>query len=212
MRRTCEECKVNIEYRWFLVLSMYDDIPNYSTCSQNYKRRYKDSDVFDKIFKKILDQAIEYGFVDSETVFGDGTHQKVNANKNKHKDVEVEIDKKVYEDELLEEINEDRIKHGKKKIDSLTKKEVMFDETTGELIENKDTKHIKKSITDPESGCFHKGEKEKCFAYTHQVFCDKNGFVLAKTTTPGNVHDSVAFLRHIIHLMKNLKIKLKMCV
>ena len=55
----------------------------------------------------------------------------------------------------------------------------MFDEETGEVIENKDTKHIKESLTDPESGCFHKGEKEKCFAYTHQVFCDKNGFVLA---------------------------------
>ena len=40
MRRTCEECKVNIAYRWFLGLSMYDDIPNYSTWSQNYKRRY----------------------------------------------------------------------------------------------------------------------------------------------------------------------------
>ena len=94
MRRTCEESKVNIAYRWFLGLSMYDDIPNYSTWSQNYIRRYKDSDVFDKIFEKILDQAIEYEFVDSETVFGDGTHQKANANKNKHKDVKVEIVKK----------------------------------------------------------------------------------------------------------------------
>ena len=193
MRRTCEECKVNIAYRWFLGLSMYDDIPNYSTWSQNYIRRYKDIDVFDKIFEKILDQTIEYEFVDSETVFGDGTHQKTNANKNKHKDVEVEIVKKVYEDKMLEEINEDRIKHGKKPIENLNKKEIMFDEETGEVIENKNIKHIKESLTDSESGCFHKGEKEKCFAYTHQVFCDKNGFVLAKTTTPGNIQDSVAF-------------------
>ena len=132
-------------------------------------------------------------FLNCETVFGDGTHQKANANKNKHQDVEVEIAKKVYEDKLLEEINEDRIKHGKKPIENITKKEVMFDEETGELKENIETKHIKESLTDPESGCFHKGEKEKCFAYTHQVFCDKNGFVLASTTNPGNIHDSVAF-------------------
>ena len=39
----------------------------------------------------------------------------------------------------------------------------------------------------------HKGEKEKCFAYSHQTFCDKNSFVLAVTTVPGNVHDSVSF-------------------
>ena len=76
MRRTCEECKVNIAYRWFLGLSIYDDIPNYSTWSQNYIRRYKDSDVFDKIFERILEQAIEYGYVDTETVFGDSTPSK----------------------------------------------------------------------------------------------------------------------------------------
>ena len=77
MRRTCEECKVNIAYRWFLGLSMYDEIPNYSTWSQNYIHRYKDSDVFDKIFEKILNQAIEYKFVDFETVFGDGKHPQI---------------------------------------------------------------------------------------------------------------------------------------
>lgn len=209
MRRTCEECKVNIAYRWFLGLSMYDEIPNYSTWSQNYIRRYKDSDVFDKIFEVILNQAIENGFIDCETVFGDGTHQKANANKNKHKDVEVEIAKKIYEDKLLEEINEDRINHGKKPIESITKKEVMFSEETGELIENVETKHIKESLTDPDSGCFHKGEKEKCFAYTHQVFCDKNGFVLAKSTNPGNIHDSVAFFEAYTLLNEKFKDKIK---
>ena len=139
MRRTCEESKVNIAYRWFLGLSMYDEIPNYSTWSQNYIRRYKDSNVFNQIFDNILKQAIGYGFVDMETVFGDGTHQKANANKNKHKDVEVELAKKVYEDAMLKEINEDRIKHGKHPIENIEKTEVMFDEETGELIENKET-------------------------------------------------------------------------
>ncbi len=109
--------------------------------------------------------------------------------KNKYKDVEVEIVKKVYEEEMLKEINEDRIKHGKKPLENIEKTEIMYDEETGEIKENINTKHIKKSITDTESGCFHKGEKEKCFAYTHQTFCDKNGFVLASITTPGNVHD-----------------------
>jgi len=209
MRRTCEECKVNIAYRWFLGLSMYDEIPNYSTWSQNYIRRYKDSDVFNQIFDRILEQAMNYGFVDMETVFVDGTHQKANANKNKYKDVEVEIVKKIYEDEMLKEINEDRILHRKQPINNIEKKEIMFDEETGELIENKETKHIKESLTDPESGCFHKGEKEKCFAYTHQTFCDKNGFVLAKTTTPGNIHDSVAFFSAYKILNSKFKDKIK---
>ena len=79
-----KECEVNIAYRWFLGLSMEDEIPNYSTWSKNYVRRYKDNDIFNIIFNKILRQAIEYGFVDMEAVFYDGTHQKASANKNKY--------------------------------------------------------------------------------------------------------------------------------
>ena len=209
MRRTCEECKVNIAYRWFLGLSIYDDIPNYSTWSKNYIRRYKDSDVFNQIFDTILNQAMDYNFIDMETVFGDSTHQKANANKNKHKDVEVEIVKKVYEDKMLEEINEDRINHGKKPFEELNKTEIMFDEETGEVIENTNTKHIKQSLTDPESGCFHKGEKEKCFAYSHHIFTDKNGFVISKITVPGNIHDSVSFFKAYAVLNNKFKDQIK---
>ena len=209
MRKTCEECKVNIAYRWFLGLSMYDEIPNYSTWSKNYIRRYKDSNVFNKIFEKILNQAIEYKFIDMESVFGDSTHQKANANKNKHKDVEVKIVKKVYEDKMLKEINEDRISHGKKPIKELERTEIMFNEETGEIIENVEIKHIKESLTDPESGCFHKGEKEKCFAYSHHIFTDKNGFVISKTTIPGNIHDSVSFFEAYAVLNRKFKEKIK---
>ena len=107
MRKTCERAQTDMAYRWFLGLDAFDSIPNYSTWSQNYIRRYKDSTVFNEIFDRILKQVMDYGFIDMETVFGDSTHQKANANKNKHKDVEVEIVKKVYEDKMLEEINEE---------------------------------------------------------------------------------------------------------
>ena len=84
---------------------MDEKVPNYSTWSQNYIRRYSNSEVFEKIFDQILKQAISYGFVDMETVYGDSTHQKANANKNKYTDEEVEIMKKIYENDLLDEIN-----------------------------------------------------------------------------------------------------------
>ncbi len=193
MRKTCREIQVNLAYRWFLGIAMDEEVPNYSTWSQNYIRRYGESDVFNQIFDQILKQALEYGFVDTETVFGDSTHQKANANKNKYTNQEVEIVKKVYEDELLTEINHDREKHGKKPLKAIKDKELNYDEETGEVKAEITTKNIKASKTDPESGCFHKGEKEKCFAYSHQTFCDKNGFVLLSQCVPGNVHDSVSF-------------------
>ena len=40
------------------------------------------------------------------------------------------------------------------------KEELNFDEETGKLKRDIQTKHIKISKTDSESGCFHKGEKE----------------------------------------------------
>lgn len=88
---------------------------------------------------------------------------------------------KQYEEILHKEINEDREEHGKKPFDDDN------DETS------RATKEISVSTTDPESGLFHKGEHEKCFAYSAQTVCDKNNFILGVEVAPGNVHDSVMF-------------------
>ena len=136
IRKTCIEIQVNLAYHWFLGIAMYENVPNYSTWSQNYIRHYGDSEVFDQIFEPILKQAIQYGFVDLETVFGDFTYQKASANKNKYSNEEIEIAKKICDEELLEEINKDRVAHGKKNFKQLEKKELRFDEETK-------TKHIK---------------------------------------------------------------------
>lgn len=193
MRKTCEECEVNMAYRWYLGISIDDKVPNYSTWSQNYIRRYRGSKIFKTIFQEILKQAMEFKMLNLKTIYGDGTHQKASANKNKYEDTEVEIEAKSYDEELLKEINEEREKLGKKAYTSIEKVEREFDEKTGEEIEVKQAKHIKISKTDPESGYYHKGEHEKCFAYTHQAFSDGNGFVISCGTNPGNMHDSVAF-------------------
>ena len=205
MRKTCEEAKVNLAYRWYLGLSMEDEIPNYSTWSQNYKRRYKDSDIFNKIFDKILKQVMEYGFLDLEAVYYDGTHQKANANKKKSIDKEVEIEAKAYKEELLNEVNNVRKEHGQKEVKEIINEELDFDKNTGEEIIRKKTKHIKVSTTDPESGDYHKGEHEQCFAYTHNTCSDGNGFVLALETTPGNTHDSTSFPKVREKVMENYR-------
>lgn len=201
MRRTCQEIQVNLAHRWFLGLDIDESVPNFSTWSQNYIRRYKDSAIFEEIFEEILSQAMSYGFVDCTTVFGDSTHQKANANKRKAIKKEIKVLKKKYEDDLLKEINEDRECIGKKAYDSMNRTEYAFDQDSGEEIKVTAKKTIHESTTDPESGCFHKGEKEKCFAYSHQTFCDKNAFVLTVKTVPGNIHDSVSFFDAYQQLM-----------
>ena len=192
MRKTCREIEVNVAYRWFLGISFEEKVPDYSTWSQNYIRRYGESEVFEKIFNKIIEEAIKRHYIKTETVFGDSTHQKACANKKKSENKEVEITRKKYEKELLEEINEDRVQMGKKPFKNLKSTEIEFDED-GNEIEVVKTKTVKTSTTDPEAGDYHKGEHEECFAYSHQTFCDTNGFVLGVKTVPGNIHDSVSF-------------------
>ena len=84
---------------------------------------------------------------------------------------------------MLVEINEDRECIGKEAFDSMVHTEYVHDEETGEEVKKTSTKTITESTIDPESGCFHKGEKEKCFAYSHQTFCNKN---------PENMLDSLS--------------------
>ena len=50
-----------------------------------------------------------------------------------------------------------------------------------------------RSVTDPDSGLFVKGDHKRQFAYEAHTACDKHGFILETVVTPGNVHDSVAF-------------------
>jgi len=203
MRKTCREIEVNVAYRWFLGYEISEPVPNYSTWSQNYIRRYGDSNIFNEIFDRVLQEAMDCHFVKLDTVYGDGTHMKANANKRKSTQEEVEVTKRAFEDELLEEINRDRREHGKaKEFASLKRTELDFDEETREQIEVTQKKTVKQSTTDPESGNFHKGDHEECFAYAHQTFCDGNGFVVAFDTVPGNVHDSVSFFPAYDKLME----------
>lgn len=177
LRRTVEEIKMNVAYRWFLGYLMNEPIPHFSTISYNFKHRYTEITI-EEIFYWVLGEINNAGYLSPEAVFVDGTHIKANANLKKAVKKAVPQAAKTYEKQLMEEINEDRSEHDKKP----------FDE-----IKPPKEKEISQSTTDPESGVFHKGEHKKCFAYTAQTGCDKNGYVMEVTVNPGNVHDSTAF-------------------
>ncbi|MDQ7864925.1 transposase [Peribacillus frigoritolerans] len=56
--------------------------------------------------------------------------------------------------------------------------------------DKEETKEIKESTTDSESGYYVKDERTKQFAYSFHAAADRNGFVLGTIVTPGNTHDS----------------------
>lgn len=192
IRSTLEDTKVNMAYRWFLNLSLTEEVPSYTTFSQNYIRRYHNSDVFDKIFKTILDSLVDNNLIDTSIIFVDGTHIKANANKKKYIKKEVNIEFTKFEKELRKDIQEERKSLGKD--DDEDNNDTFTDGETGEIKELKETKKINISSIDSESGMFVKGEHERVFAYVDQVACDKNGYILGFDVNPGNMHDSKAFL------------------
>lgn len=116
MRKLCHKIKVDAEYRWFLGIPFGEDTPHFSTFSKNYERRFKDSDIFEKIFINIVNQAIDYNLVDGNTLYTDSTHKKANANKRKYSE-EVINEVKKRREWLEEEINEERRNLNKKEFE-----------------------------------------------------------------------------------------------
>lgn len=171
MRQTVKEIEVNVAYRWFLGFDFIEKVPHYSTFSKNYERRFANSTIFDDIFKEILDKVNQEGLLDKTTLFIDSTHTKAYANKRKIDNRIVEASYNKYVEALRNEINEARVKEGKKPLSKEMKKEII-------------------SRTDPECGMFHKGEKEKQLAYSSQVACDESGWVTNVKVYPGNMNDN----------------------
>lgn len=54
IRQTISDAEVNIAYRWFLGYGFQEKVPHFSTFGKNYERRFKESDLIEKIFVRIL--------------------------------------------------------------------------------------------------------------------------------------------------------------
>ncbi|MCO4097768.1 transposase, partial [Macrococcus canis] len=122
MRQTIKEIETNFAYRWYLGLGIQDKVPHFSTFGKNYSRRFYDNEIFEEIFSRILQVAIDNNFVDNTALFIDSTHIKANANKKKFVTEEIIKTAKHYEKELIDDINEFRESNGKKPLKN--KKEV----------------------------------------------------------------------------------------
>jgi hypothetical protein len=117
--------------------------------------------------------------IDPTYIFIDSTHIKASANKKKYIDKMIQKEKNVFEQEVLEMINDDRKDRNKKPLPPKTPKD--------------EKKRKKESKTDPDSGWLSKGEKEHNFSYNSHTACDLHGFILGQVLKPSNIHDSQVF-------------------
>lgn len=200
MRQTIKEIEVNVAFRWFLGLELYDKVPHFSTFGKNYSRRFEGTDLFEQIFQHILEECYRFKLVDPTEVFVDATHVKARANNKKMQKRIAHQEALFYEEMLRKEITSDRAAHGKKPLkdkdddnnsSGSSGGNDKFEDYTDDV--PLDGKTIKCSTTDPESGWFRKGEHKHVFAYGIETACDKNGWILGFDVNPGNEHDSRTF-------------------
>ncbi|UFJ41908.1 IS1182 family transposase [Brevibacillus humidisoli] len=189
MRQTIKEIETNVAYRWFLGYDFTQPIPHFTTFGKNYVRRFQGTDLFEQIFTRILEEACRHGFVDPSALYIDSTHVKAHANKRKYSKQRVQEEQKKYQQQLHDELNQDRIEHGKKP-----------------LPKKSDTKwkEVKQSTTDPDSGWFVKNEKEQTFAYSFHAASDEHGFVVSAVVTAANIHDSQVFTNVFEQAIENV--------
>lgn len=194
MRKTCERCQTDAAYRWFLGIPYGKPVPHYSTFSKNYERRFKDSDVFENIFIEIVKQANKYHLVDGTVLYTDSTHKKANANKKKFhmETVRIVKERKRW---LEDEINRERLEHGRKELN---------------FKEQIEKKEIKVSDTDEESGYYHRDNKEQGFMYLdHRTVDHKTNIIVDAHITKGNVHDSTPYNERLDHIIETFGFKVE---
>ena len=183
-RQLVKEVEVNVAYRWFLGLSLTDKIPDASTISQNRRRRFVGTPIYQEIFDNIVEQAQEAVMVTGRVLYTDSTHLKASANKNRFDVKEVEVAPQAYLETLDAAVDEDRKVHGKKPL-----------KAKDEVPKSKSTKV---SRTDKDAGYMVREGKPKGFFYLdHRTVDGAHGIITDTHATPGNVHDSRPYLERL---------------
>src|SRR5580704_7750302 len=65
-RRLCDEVHLNLAYRWFCRLGLDGSVPDHSTFSKNRHGRFRESDLFRRLFETVLKRCIDEGLVGGE--------------------------------------------------------------------------------------------------------------------------------------------------
>lgn len=200
-RKLEQEVKLNLAYRWFLGLDLADPVPDHSTMSQNRRRRFKNSSLFQEIFDTIVSRCVVEGLVSGEVIVTDSTHIKASASKQRVEKIVVEKTPTEYMKMLEQEaqrleaqLQDKRDAAGKKKCGK--KQQIQGRKVMREIVLSK---------TDPEAGYMNRPGKPVGFHYlSHTSLDTKNGIIADVYATAGNVNDHIPFVERVKVLKSRL--------
>src|SRR5271167_5172930 len=82
-RAVCRDVQVNLAYRWFCGLSIEDKIPDHSAFSRARHERFRASDMFRRVFERVVEACIAAGLVGGEGFAVDASLIVADANKQR---------------------------------------------------------------------------------------------------------------------------------
>ena len=82
-RLICREVQVNLAYRWFCKLGIEDAIPDHSAFSRARNERFREGEVFRRVFERVVEACIAAGLVGGEGFAVDASLIQADANKQR---------------------------------------------------------------------------------------------------------------------------------
>jgi transposase len=82
-RQICREVQVNLAYRWFCDLGLEDAIPDHSAFSRARNERFRESDIFRRVFERVVGSCVEAGLVGGEGFAVDASLIEADANRQR---------------------------------------------------------------------------------------------------------------------------------
>jgi transposase len=169
-RALMRQMPVRLDWLWFCDYDFDDEIPDHSVISKARKRWGPDA--FEQFFTNILEQCINAGLIDGETIYIDSSTIDGNADIDKVKPQLRQVCK-----DLTEKL-EDTIEPNEQPHDTDDR-------------QTDDPEKLEKRVNpvDPDARIGRKYGKSTLGYKDHRVVDDKHGIITATITTPANLND-----------------------
>src|SRR5919202_385066 len=82
-RQICREVQVNLAYRWFCGLGLEDAIPDHSAFSRARNERFRQSDLFRRVFERVVESCLAAGLIGGEGFAVDASLIEADANRQR---------------------------------------------------------------------------------------------------------------------------------
>jgi len=156
-RKLLEELRMHLAWRWFTGLGFDQEIPHHSTFSKNRHGRFQESNLFQELFERIVEQCIQAGLVQGAQMSVDGSFIQADADHHS----------RIPREQLAEAA---KVKYGARKF----LEELEQENGEGESVHQQD----KVSTTDPDATYMTKGNRAAELGYFDNYLIDNDSCVI----------------------------------